>query len=159
MLVRRAFFYWQFAAVAVLPSWILVGWALWGHAGDFVGIAIAAPFLVLALLGVAGLTYARKSVREVRAVSWIDVAVAGVWHVLVIATGLFTPATSALAALSIAAGIAAFWAVSWQLIAETRRRVRRVFQIMEQGAAPTAGKQAPIEAGEYFVIRPSDSPR
>src|SRR4051794_7323569 len=158
MLVRRAFFYWQFAAIVALPAWILLGWALWGRAGEFVGIAIATPFLVLALLAVAGLTYARKSVREVRAVSWIDIPVSGVWHVLVIATGLFTPFTSALAALSVAAGIAAFLAVSWQLVTETRRRVRRVFQLIDQGGSPSA-RQAPIEAGEYIVLRPPEPPR
>jgi hypothetical protein len=162
MLVRRAFFYWQFAAAVVLPAWILLGWALWGQKGEFVGLAIATPFLVLALLAVAGLTYARKSVRSTRTVSWLDVGIAGVWHAVVIGAGFFGPATGALAALSLALGIAAFWSVAWQLVTETRKRVRRVFDTIQRAAVPSSpgtGKQTPLDAGEYLVIRPSDPPR
>lgn len=159
MLVRKAFFYWQFAAVMALPAWVLLGWALWGTAGQFVGIAIAAPFLVLALLAVAGLTYARKSVRDTRTASWTDAGVAGLWHVFVIAAGFFGPATGAFAALAIATGILAFWSVVWQLVTETRKRVRRVFESIDRAAAPYRGKPGPVDAGEYLVIRPSDPPR
>lgn len=162
MLVRRAFFYWQFAAAVVLPAWILLGWTLWGRAGEFVGLAIATPFLVLALLAVAGLTYARKSARTDRAASWLDVGVAGAWHAAVIAAGFFGPATPAFAAFSLALGIAAFWSVAWQLVTETRKRVRRVFDTIQRGAIPygsAPSKQTPLDAGEYLVIRPSDPPR
>jgi hypothetical protein len=162
MLVRKAFFYWQFAAVVVLPVWILLGWTLWGRAGEFVGVAIAAPFLVLALLGVAGITYARKSARTTRTASWLDVGVAGAWHLAVIAAGFFGAATGAFAALSVALGIAAFASVAWQLVQETRKRVRRVFETIQRGAVPSGtpgAKQAPLDAGEYLVIRPSEPPR
>ncbi|WP_210480842.1 hypothetical protein [Naasia sp. SYSU D00948] len=156
MVVRRAFFYWQFAAVVALPAWLLLGWAIWGSAGDFAGIAIATPFLVLALLGVAGVTFARKSVRSTRAVSWIDVAAAGLWHVFVIATGFFGPGTAAFAALSVATGILAFWAAAWQLVDETRRRVKKVFETIERAAVPYQPRRTPIDAGEYIVVKPSD---
>ncbi len=156
MVVRRAFFYWQLAAVVVLPAWLLLGWAVWGSAGDFASIAIATPFLVLALLGVAGVTFARKSVRDRKAVSWLDVAAAGLWHAFVIATGFFGPATAAFAALSVAAGILAFWAAMWQLVDETRKRVKKVFETVQRAAVPYQPRQTPIEAGEYIVLKPSD---
>jgi hypothetical protein len=162
MLVRKAFFYWQFAAVVVLPVWILVGWTVWSGGDQFLGVAISAPLLVLALLGVAGITYARKSARTTRTASWLDVGVAGAWHLAVIAAGFFGPATGAFAALSVALGIAAFASVAWQLVQETRRRVRRVFETIQRGAVPygtPAVKQAPLDAGEYLVIRPSEPPR
>ena len=160
MVVRKAFYYWQFAAVAVLPAWLLLGWALWGSSGDFAGVAISAPLLVLALLGVAGLTFARKSVREKHTASWLDVGVAGAWHAAVIATGFFGDGTAAFAALSVALGIAAFWSAGWQLVDETRRRVRRVFETMQNGGAvPYRPKQQPLDAGEYVVIRPPEPPR
>lgn len=162
MLVRKAFFYWQFAAVVVLPVWILVGWTVWGRAGQFAGVAIAAPFLVLALLGVAGVTYARKSARTTRTTSWLDVGVAGAWHLAVVAAGFFGAGTGAFAALSVALGIAAFASATWQLVQETRRRVRRVFENIQRGAVPygtPAAKPAPLDRGEYLVIRPSDPPR
>jgi hypothetical protein len=156
MVVRRAFFFWQFAAVVALPAWLLLGWAIWGSAGDFAGIAIATPFLVLALLGVAGVTFARKSVRTQKAVSWMDVAVAGVWHVFVIATGFFGPGTAAFAALSVAAGILTFWATTWQLVDETRKRVKTVFETIQRGAVPYQPRQTPIDAGEYIVLKPGE---
>jgi hypothetical protein len=160
MVVRKAFYYWQFVAIAVLPAWLLIGWALWGQSGDFGGVALAAPFLVLALLGVAGLTFARKSAREKRAASWWDVGVAGAWHALVIGTGFFGDATQALAALSVAAGIIAFWGSAWQLIDDTRKRVRRVFETLQTGGAvPYRPQQKPLDAGEYVVIRPPEPPR
>ncbi len=156
MVVRRAFFYWQLAAVVVLPAWLLIGWAIWGTAGDFASIAIATPFLVLALLGVAGVTFARKSVRTKKAVSWLDVAAAGVWHAFVIATGFFGPGTAAFAALSVAAGILAFWAAVWQLVDETRKRVKQVFETVQRGAVPYQPRPRPIDAGEYIVLKPGE---
>src|SRR3954449_9109600 len=159
MLVRKAFYYWQFAAVAVLPAWLLIGWALWGQAGSFAAVAISTPFLVLALLGVLGLTVARQSVRQTRTVSWLDVGVAGAWHVFVIATGLFGVATAAFAALSVAAGIIAFASSGWQLVDETRKRVRRVFETFQGGAVAYRPKQQTLDAGEYVVLPPSDPPR
>jgi hypothetical protein len=159
MVVRKAFYYWQFAAVAVLPAWLLLGWALWGAGGDFAGVAIATPFLVLALLGVAGTTFARKSARTTRTASWWDVGIAGAWHASVIATGFFTAGISLFAALAVALGIAAFWSAAWQLVDETRKRVRAVFEQVQRGAVPYQQKQAPLDAGEYLVIRPSDPPR
>ena len=159
MVVRKAFYYWQFAAIAVLPAWLLIGWTIWGRAGEFAAVAIATPFLVLALLGVAGITFARKSARTTRTASWWDVGVAGAWHAAVIATGFFGPATSAFAALSVALGIAAFWAAAWQLVDETRKRVRRVFETFSGPAIPNRPRQQPLDAGEYVVIRPSEPPR
>jgi hypothetical protein len=160
MLARRAFFVWQFAAAAVLPAWLLLGWALWGSSGSFAGLALATPFLVLALLAVAGLTVARRSVRQSRAVSWLDLGVAGTWHVLLIALGFFGPFSNVFAALSVAVGIVAFWSAAWQLVDETRKRVRSVFASIDRAARPpgSPASRAPINAGEYIVLPPSQSP-
>ncbi|MCU1438096.1 MAG: hypothetical protein JWP66_1183 [Naasia sp.] len=155
MLARRAFFFWQLAAIVVLPAWLLLGWAIWGSAGTFAAIALATPFLVLALIGVAGITYARKSVRSSRTVSWLDVGVAGAWHLAVVGVGFFSPATSVFAALAVALAIAAFWSAAWQLVTETRKRVKKVFEAIDRAGRPTGAVQPPMDAGEYIVISPS----
>jgi NADH:ubiquinone oxidoreductase subunit 4 (subunit M) len=52
MLLRRAFWYWQFAAALVLPFWLLTGYAIWGAGtAGFLGVAILAPLTVVATLG------------------------------------------------------------------------------------------------------------
>lgn len=155
MLARRAFFYWQFAAIVVLPAWLLLGWALWGTAGSFAPIALATPFLVLALMGVAGTTYARKTVRSTRTSSWLDVGMAGAWHLTVIGVGFFSGATPAFAALAVALGVVAFWSAAWQLVTETRKRVKKAFEAIERAGRPAGGPRAPLDAGEYIVISPS----
>jgi small-conductance mechanosensitive channel len=157
MLARRAFYYWQFPAAVLLPGWLLVGWSLWGDGSGFVGIALTAPLLVVAVLVVAGLTVARRSVREAKAVSWLDFGVAGLWHLLIIGLGFFGQATNLLAVLAVAAGIAAFWLVIWELVDETRKRVRRVFEQIDRAARPSPPQsRTPIDAGEYIVLPPND---
>ena len=157
MLARRAFYYWQFPAAVILPGWLLVGWSIWGQGSGFVGVALTAPLLVVAVLVVAGLTVARRSVREAKAVSWFDVAVVGLWHLLIVALGFFGGATNLLAVLAVAAGIAAFWLVIWELVDETRKRVRAVFEQIDRAARPGAPHpRTPIDAGEYIVLPPTD---
>ena len=157
MLARRAFYYWQFPAAVLLPGWLLVGWSLWGEGSGFVGIALTAPLLVVAVLVVAGLTVPRRSVRQAKAVSWLDLGVVGLWHLLVIALGFFGQATNLLAVLAVAGGIAAFWLVIWELVDETRKRVRRVFEQIDRAARPNPQQsRTPIDAGEYIVLPPND---
>jgi hypothetical protein len=156
MLVRRAFFYWQTAAAIVLPIWLLVGWGIWGSsAGELVGAAITAPILVIALLIVVGLVIARRSVREARAVSWIDVGVLAFWHAMLIGLGFYGAGAGWFAVLSVIGALVAFWTVVWQLFRETRKRVQAAFDEIQRGAAPN-GRRAPVDAGEYIVIQPRD---
>jgi uncharacterized membrane protein YuzA (DUF378 family) len=158
MLVRRGFFYWQTAAAVVLPVWLLVGWGIWGtSATGFVGIAFLAPALVLGLLIVVGLTLARRSVRETRAVSWLDVGLLSLWHLSLIGLGFFGESASWFAIAGVIAGIAAFWSAIWQLVTEVRRRVRAVFEEIQRVSAPQSGPRPPIDAGEYIVLDPPGS--
>lgn len=150
MLVRRALFYWQFAAVVVLPLWLLIGWAAWGSAG--LSVLLAVPFLVLAMLVVMGLTFARKSVRESRSVSWIDAAVLTVWHLAIVGAGFYGGGANWFAALIVLTTMVAFWLALWQLVAETRRRVRRVLASFEQLVGPAVPRREPLSAGEYIVL-------
>jgi hypothetical protein len=157
MIVRRAFFYWQFIAAILLPAWILTGWAIWGAgASQLLSLIIFVPAMAISMLAVAAMTYVRKSVRESEAVSWLDVAILTGWHAAIIAAGFFTPATSLLGALAGLIAVAAFWAAIWQLVRDTRRRVRKVFDSFgsfgQPATAPAAAQGAPIQAGEYIVI-------
>ena len=68
MWYRRAVFYVQFWAAAVLPAWLLVSRGIVGadSGWDFVAYLFIAPVLAVALLAVAGLIRARRSVRDAR---------------------------------------------------------------------------------------------
>ncbi|THG31735.1 hypothetical protein [Naasia lichenicola] len=160
MLVRKAFYWWQLASVVVLPVWILVGWAVFGSStSSFLGVALTAPFLVVALLVVTGLLLARRSVRTTRALSFLDVGVLAAWHAMIIGLGFFGATAELFGVLSIAAGIVAFWAIAWQIFDEARKRVRAVFETIDR-TARTPASRAPIDAGEYIVIQPpSGAPR
>lgn len=160
MLLRRAFFYWQTAAALVLPVWLLVGWGIWGSsAGELVGVAITAPILVIALLIVVGLTIARRSVRQQRAVSWLDVGVLALWHAMLIGLGFFGPASNWFAVFAVVAAIVAFWSAVWQLVRETRRRVQAVFDEIQRAAAPQGAPRPPLDAGEFIVLPPTEEKR
>jgi len=158
MLVRKAFYWWQLASVVVLPVWILIGWAVWGSdTSSFIGVALTAPFLVVALLVVTGLLLARRSVRTAKALSFLDVAVLGAWHAMIIGMGFFGPTADLFGVLAVAAGIAAFWASAWQLVDEARKRVRAVFESagFTGPTVRTPASRQPIDAGEYIVIQPA----
>jgi hypothetical protein len=156
MLLRRAFFYWQFVAALVLPLWLFVGWGVSSGSGwSFVGLLFVAPVLFATMLVVTVLIYLRGSVRRTNAVSWWDVAVLGAWHATIIAFGFFTPVSSAFAVLGVVLALASFWLAVWQLIEETRRRTAEVLSEFERMATPpTAASRRPID-GETIVVRES----
>ncbi|RNE58488.1 MFS transporter [Cryobacterium tepidiphilum] len=127
MLIRRAFFYWQFIAAAVLPLWLVVGWPIFGAGGwKILGVFVGAVLLGLALLLVAVLNYARKDVRRKRIVSWPDVALLSVWHALIVFVGFYADVAPWVSVLVIVVGVAAFWLSAWELYDAARRRVRTV---------------------------------
>jgi hypothetical protein len=75
MALRRAFFAWQFAAAAVLPIWLLIGYALWGSTvSGFFGVLVLVPGVLLVELGLALLFSARAGVRRSRALDLPAVA-------------------------------------------------------------------------------------
>ncbi len=160
MLIRRAFFYWQFPAAVILPAWILVGWGVFAATGwQILGVIVGVMMLTVAMLATAGLIFARKDVRAERAVSWLDVGLLVVLQGLIVAVGFFTPATALLGTLSVVAVIALFWSGVIQLIVETRRRVRSALAGFEaQATRIQSPPQKPRVDGEYIVIETSDRP-
>jgi len=168
--IRRTLFRWQFPAVIVLPLWLMIGSSIFGSGGWAVlGIFFGAVLLGLGLLAVSGLIFARREVREQRAVSWPDVGVLGLWHLLIIALGFSEDPSGWLSVLVVVVGIGAFWYAVWALFDAARKRVRAMIVLLEETAAgngpggptmptmPTFGRAVDAET---IVIKekPTDTP-
>lgn len=164
MLIRRAFYRWQFIAAIVLPVWLLIGYAIFGSSGwGVIGLMFATPIAFISLGVVALLIAARPDVRRDKAVDWADVAVLGVWHLLIIAAGVYGPTGITFAILAMIGAIAAFWYAVWRLLSDGARRVRATMEEYERiatsGGAPGAGipgeggARRPADGGEVIVIR------
>ncbi|MDQ1584600.1 MAG: hypothetical protein QOF36_2654 [Microbacteriaceae bacterium] len=137
MILRRAFYWWQFPAAIVLPLWLLVGWGFFGSGGwSFLGLLVAAPLLLLAMLAIGGIIYARKDVRESKAVSWTDVGLLAAWQASIIAFGFYGPGAGGIAVVGVLIGLAVFWLTLRELLAETRRRVKSTLDAYQQAAQP-----------------------
>lgn len=151
MILRRPFYWWLFPSAVILPAWLLIGFAIFGSGGwTFLGLLIACPILFIAMLAIGGIIYARRSVRDAKAVSWYDVGLLAAWHASIVAFGCFIPgATGWIAVLSVLLGLATFWVSLWELLAETRARVQLTFDAYERAAQSDAGI---VEGGEYIVI-------
>jgi len=163
MFVRRAFHYWQFIAAIVLPIWLLVGWGVFGGSGwGLLGLILVTPVAFVALLAIALLIYARKSVRQSHAVSWIDVGLLSLWHLSIIGVGFYGPGANWFGVGAIVVGIATFWIVLWELITETRKRVASAFASLDAQAQEAAQPQAPrgpqgtfSQDGDVIIVRES----
>ncbi len=137
MLLRKAFFYWQFVAVVLLPAWLVIGWPIFGAGGwRVLGVFFGAVVLGFWLLTVSLLIYARREVRTTRAVSWPDVGALAVWHALIIAVGFYAEVAPLLSILMILVGAGVTWLVGWELYVAARRRVRAVMDEIELAAQP-----------------------
>lgn len=147
MQIRRFFYLAQFVALGILPLWLLIGRGIvFSDSGwDFVGLLIVAPLLALFMAIVLGLTYARKSVRDARAMSWADVAVHLAWYATLVLVGFVTH--PAVAILAVLASVATFWFQLWQLVAEVGKRVNRALTRLNESATGT------LDNGEYTVIK------
>ncbi len=162
MIIRRAFYYALFGAAVVLPAWNLVGWAVFGAGGwALLGVVLGSVALSLAMLALAGLVFARKSVRQARAVSWPDAALQAASYAAAIALGFYSDATTYIVVAIILLLVAMFWTTLWELVTETRTRVREAFASFEV-PPPTGKVDAPRMDGEYIVIetsktRPTDA--
>jgi hypothetical protein len=161
MLLRRAFYYWQFIAALVLPIWLFVGWGFSSGSGwSFVGLLVLAPVLFVFMLVVSVVVYMRSSVRRNNAVSWWDVAFIGAWHAAIVAFGLFTEASSAIAVLGVLLALGSFWVAVWQLVSETRATAKAAFREFEQMAArPDIARRPPVVDGGVFVVTESSDDR
>lgn len=155
MIIRRAFRIWMVIAAVALPIWPLIGWGLFGGGGwQFVALLFSMPILFLAMLAVAGLVWARPTVRRQKAVSWLDVGIVTLWQVCVIGFGLFGPSSNAFAVLGVIAGLAAFWVVLWEFFTDARERARETLADFEQMAARPTVRQNPglIRDGEELIV-------
>lgn len=152
MMIRRAFYYWQFIAVIVLPLWVLVGRGVFGSSvgWDFVLFLLLCPILALALLAVAGVTTARKSVRAQHSVSWIDAGVLTAWHAAIIAYGFVD--APLLAALIVVFAVAGFWIALWQLITETRNRFTSLVEGFERDAQGPSYPGERLDNGNVIIL-------
>lgn len=157
MWLRRAFYSWLFPAAVVLPLWLLIGWGIFNAGGwAFLWVLfIAIPSVFLGQLVLTLLVRARPSARETRMVSWWDVLGFTVWHVLTIAVGCYPQAWFPLLLTgAIAAALAMFWLMLWQLWSEARGAASGI-RIMT-GAQTDAEPEAPGRSsadGEVFIIK------
>ena len=144
VIIRRAFYHWQFIAAGALPLWLLVGSSIFGSGGWAVlGIFFGAVLIGLGLLLVALVVYARKEVREARAVSYADVGVLALWHALIVAIPFSTDAAGWLSVLVIIGGFAVFWFTVWELVDSAKRRMRAMVDLVEQTARGQAAPGRP----------------
>ncbi|MGY1551740.1 MFS transporter permease [Microbacterium sp. A588] len=157
MWLRRALYSWLFPAAVVLPLWLLIGWGIFNAGGwAFLWVLfIAIPSVFLGQLVLTLLARARASVRETRMLSWWDVLGFGVWHALTIAVGFYPQAWFPLLLTgAIAAAIAMFWLMLWQLWNEARSASVgiRVTPTMVTDSEPDAWDQA-FRQQEVIIVK------
>jgi len=140
MLLRRALYWVQFGMAVALPVWVLVsrGIVADGIGWQLVIYLVLAPVLFVALALLVALTLARKQVRDTRAVSWWDALGLLITWAAIITYGLF--ALPLLAVIVVLAVVALFWLITWELVTETRARVKNFF---DAGAPSPAPRQIP----------------
>ncbi|WP_394552370.1 hypothetical protein ACDF64_16095 [Agromyces sp. MMS24-JH15] len=161
MVIRRGFLRWLFPAAVVLPIWLVVGWAVYGSGGwTTLGLLITIPSNFLALLVIALMVQARPSVRAERAVSWLDVGVIGLWHLLIVAAGFYGSSAVLFGVLALVAAVAAFWTSLWQLVTDGAKRMQATMAEYErlagQGPADAPGKPPSDDGdGDVFIIHES----
>jgi hypothetical protein len=142
VILRRVFYYWQFAAVAALPLWLMIAASIFGDsAWQVLGATFGAVAIGFGLLVVSLLFLARKEVRLEKAVSWADVGVLTGWHALIVLMGVFSETAAWLSVLVVLVGIGAFWFAAWELYAAAKKRVREALAYIDEtarfGTVPT----------------------
>ena len=153
MALRRAFFAWQFAAAAVLPLWLLLGYAVWGSSiGGFFSIVLIAPVVFVVELALAALFSARAGIRQQRALDLPAVAVLAAFQIGVIGVGLFGPATAWFGLLATVAAVGGFWLGATLLVRDLRARVQETMTAFGRPPQQQAPRP-PINGGEYIVIK------
>jgi len=161
MVLRRLFFRWLLPASLVLPAWMLVGWAIFGRNGWGLlwVLLMAIPGVLISQLVLTLLTRSRPSVRAERAVSWLDVAGFGVWHVLTVLVGCFIDgAFPWLLTAAIVAAVALLWLQLWQLWTEARGAGARLRETITWSTlAPMQRSDRPAGEPDVIVIEESRS--
>jgi hypothetical protein len=141
VILRRVFYYWQFAAVGALPLWLMLAASIYGtSAWQVLGATFGALAIGVGLLFVSLLILARREVRLDKMVSWADVGVLTLWHSLIVLMGIYSVAAPWLSVIVVLVGIGAFWFAAWELYAAARRRVREALVYLDEtakfGSAP-----------------------
>ena len=152
MVLGRVLSRWQWLAAAVLPLWLLIGYAVWGDSfGGFLSILLLAPVVLVVEAGLALLFSARRRVaaggaavrRHLDAPALVSLSA---FQAGVVGIGFFGPATPWFAVLAAVAAIGGAWWGGRLLVRDVRRRV-------DDLRAP-AGRR-PLDAGEYVVVKPT----
>jgi hypothetical protein len=149
--LRRALHWWSIPAAFLLPMWLIAGWIIAGAgAGALAWVLIlGAPAVFVGQLLVALLMRLRPSVRSSRAASWWDVGGMAVWHLLVVAMGLFDArwwAEIFIAALFAGAGLIVLEV--WQLGREWSMR----WSDTVAAAGRSRPRRGPTDAAPVFVV-------
>lgn len=156
MSIRRAFYHWLIPAAIALPLWLVVGWAVFNAASAPWAVVpvllIFAPSVFVGQLLFAITVRVRPSVRETRMVSWQDVVVFSIWHLLTIAVGFYSERLFAITlVLAILAGIG----VAWSSISQLWRESKAAYTPSFSGPAAPAGsvpRQRPQQGAVNGVI-------
>lgn len=149
MWLRRAFYYLQPAAIILVPGWVVVARALTTVelGAQDVLVFLAWPLLAFAMIVVLGLTWARRSVRVSKTLSWTDVVTLTAWYATGVAYGAFIAAGSRtgsglLSGLLLLVSVVAIGLAAWQLLQAARRRVRTVLAGLDRSAIPAGQYRA-----------------
>jgi hypothetical protein len=135
VILRRVFYYWQFAAVGVLPLWLMTAASIFGtSAWQVLGATFGALAIGLGLLVVSLLILTRRDVRLDKTVSWADVGVLTLWHTLIVLMGVYADTAPWISVLVVLVGIGAFWFAAWELYAAARKRVREALAYIDDTA-------------------------
>ncbi|WP_285137160.1 MFS transporter permease [Microbacterium sp. lyk4-40-TSB-66] len=157
MVLRRLFLRWLFPAAFVLPLWLFVGWIVFsgGSGWALLWLFVAVPAVFVSQLLLSLVIRARTSVRETRAVSWRDLGGLGVWHLVIIALGLFDSRVFfPLLVLSIVGALLLFWSSLAQLWNEARGAVTVLHTTDGTAYIPPTAERTPRSpvTGEVIVV-------
>jgi len=178
MAIRRVLYRLLWPAVFVLPLWVLFGRAFFGVplGLQVLGQLVLVPALFVGQAVAAGVVTARRSVRDDRAVSWVDAGLLTLTWAAQLALGFFlvdgsaaSSASSAFtrvvpggdldlssalfglsAVLTVAGGLGLLAAAVWQFLAEARRRVAASLADLDRvaTAARVDARAAGLAAGD-----------
>ena len=155
MLLRRSFYYAQFAMAVIMPGWVLVSRGILadGVGAELIVFVVLCPILTIAMIVMATLISARASVRSAKALSWRDVALQLAIWVTLFTYGLL--ALPLLAVLAVLLFIGGFWLVLVEFLREAKNWVTSMFE-----AAPAAKTKSnitgPTSGPTVIVVPPKE---
>jgi hypothetical protein len=162
MVLRRLFLRWLFPAAFLLPLWLFVGWIVFsgGSGWALLWLFVAVPAVFVSQLLLTLIVRARTSVREARAVSWRDLAGLGVWHLVIVALGVFDSRVFfPLLVLSIVGALLLFWSSLAQLWNEARGAVTVLHTTDGTAYIPPAPERPqPTVGGDVIVVAENRRP-